>query len=159
DFLLFDWLRVQQLCERERYAEHGRESLNAVLDACEKLARERFAPLNRLIDEQEPRFENGRVVLPAAVKPALQAFVDSGLLLADLDAELGGMQLPAVIAMAGNAFFAKASIALHAYMMLTHGNAGLLLAHGTAKQREVFAQAELEGRWFGTMCLSEPQAG
>ncbi|XHS78302.1 acyl-CoA dehydrogenase [Burkholderiaceae bacterium UC74_6] len=159
DFLLFDWLRVQQLCERDRYAEHGRESFSAVLDACEKLARERFAPLNRLIDEQEPRFENGRVVLPAAVQPALQAFVDSGLLMADVDAEQGGMQLPAAIAMAGNAFFAKASVALHAYMMLTHGNAGLLLAHGSKKQIEVFAQAELEGRWFGTMCLSEPQAG
>ena len=159
DFLLFDWLRVQQLCERERYADHNRESFVAVLDVCEKVARERFAPLNRLIDEQEPRFENGRVVQPEGVKAALQAFVDSGLLMADVDAEHGGMQLPAVISMAGTAFFAKASIALQAYMMLTHGNAGLLLAHGSKKQIEVFANAELEGRWFGTMCLSEPQAG
>src|SRR5450756_610969 len=43
--------------------------------------------------------------------------------------------------------------------MLTHGNASLLMAHGTDRQREVFAAREFAGEWFGTMCLSEPQAG
>eukprot|EP01041_Mallomonas_annulata_P016856 gene16856-34995_t len=61
--------------------------------------------------------------------------------------------------MAGNAFFSKASVAMGGYAMLTSGNASLLMAHGTPLQREVFAKNEFAGRWFGTMCLSEPQAG
>jgi butyryl-CoA dehydrogenase len=69
------------------------------------------------------------------------------------------MQLPCVIEMAANAFFSKASVAMGGYAMLTSGNANLLMAHGTALQREVFAKNEFAGRWFGTMCLSEPQAG
>jgi len=43
--------------------------------------------------------------------------------------------------------------------MLTRGNAGLLMAHGTDRQQQVFAAREFAGEWFGTMCLSEPQAG
>jgi butyryl-CoA dehydrogenase len=69
------------------------------------------------------------------------------------------MQLPCVIEMAANAFFSKASVAMGGYAMLTSGNAGLLMVHGTPLQREVFARNEFAGRWFGTMCLSEPQAG
>ncbi len=72
---------------------------------------------------------------------------------------IGGMQLPCVIEMAANAFFTKASVAMGGYAMLTSGNANLLMAHGTPAQREVFAKKEFAGRWFGTMCLSEPQAG
>jgi alkylation response protein AidB-like acyl-CoA dehydrogenase len=72
---------------------------------------------------------------------------------------VGGMQLPCVIEMAANAFFSKASVAMGGYAMLTSGNASLLMAHGSPAQREVFAKNEFAGRWFGTMCLSEPQAG
>jgi butyryl-CoA dehydrogenase len=69
------------------------------------------------------------------------------------------MQLPCAVEMAANAFFSKASVAMGGYAMLTSGNASLLMAHGTPLQREVFAKNEFAGRWFGTMCLSEPQAG
>jgi butyryl-CoA dehydrogenase len=61
--------------------------------------------------------------------------------------------------MAANAFFKAASVSLSAYGLLTKGNANLLIAHGSERQKRVFAQAEFDGRWFGTMCLSEPQAG
>jgi butyryl-CoA dehydrogenase len=159
DFLLHDWLHVDALCERPRFAEHSRATFDAVLDTCERLAREKFAPFNRLVDTEEPRIEDGRVRLPQATHDALVAYAELGLLAASQDADVGGMQLPCVVEKAANAFFSQACIALGGYLMLTAGNAGLLLAHGTARQREVFARREFEGRWFGTMCLSEPQAG
>lgn len=159
DFLLFDWLQVETLCRRPRFAEHSRETFTAVLDTCERIARERFAPLNRLVDAQEPQFDGQQVTLPEGVGAALAAYVESGMLAAAQDMEAGGMQLPCTVEMAGNAFFSKASVGLSAYAMLTSGNANLLMAHGTPRQREVFARRELAGEWFGTMCLSEPQAG
>lgn len=159
DFLLFDWLQAGNLTARERFAEHSAETFAAVLDTCEKIAREKFAPFNRLADTQEPHFDGERVHLPQATHDATRAYAESGMLAAAQDYDVGGMQLPCVIEMAGNAFFSKASVAMGGYAMLTSGNASLLMAHGTPVQREVFAQHEFAGRWFGTMCLSEPQAG
>ena len=158
-FLLHDWLAVDQLCTRERYADHSRETFDAVLDSCERLARDKFAPFNRLLDTQEPRFDGERVHLPQATHDALRAYVDSGMLAASQDAEIGGMQLPCVVEKAGNSFFSQACIAMGGYAMLTVGNASLLVAHGTERQQQVFAAREFAGEWFGTMCLSEPQAG
>jgi len=159
DFLLHDWLGVSALIQRERYADHSAETFAQVLDTCERIARDKFAPFNRLSDTQEPHFDGERVHLPQATHDAMAAYVESGMLAAAQDYELGGMQLPCVIEMAANAFFSKASVAMGGYAMLTSGNANLLMAHGTRVQREVFAKNEFAGRWFGTMCLSEPQAG
>jgi alkylation response protein AidB-like acyl-CoA dehydrogenase len=159
DFLLHQWLDVQQLTTRARFADHSRETFDATLDACERIAREKFAPFNRLSDTQEPTFDGERVTLPQATHDALHAYVASGMLAAAQDTDVGGMQLPCTIEMAANAFFSEASVAMAGYAMLTSGNASLLMAHGTPQQRDVFARREFAGQWFGTMCLSEPQAG
>jgi len=159
DFLLYDWLKVDQLSERERFADHSRATFDAVLDTCERLARDKFAPFNRLLDTQEPHFDGERVHLPQATHDALHAYAATGMIAASQDAGIGGMQLPCVVEKAANAFFSQGCIAMGAYAMLTHGNAGLLMAHGTDKQQQVFAAREFSGEWFGTMCLSEPQAG
>lgn len=158
DFLLHDWLNVTTLCQRPRFADHGVETFAQVLDTSERIARERYAPFNRLVDTEEPRIDGEKVVLPQATHDAWKAYAESGLLAAAQDYAIGGMQLPYTVESAANAFFAKASVSIGAGM-LTVGNANLLMAHGTPRQQQVFAQAEFEGRWSGTMCLSEPQAG
>lgn len=159
DFLLHDWLKAEALCQRERHAEHSRETFDAVLDLSEKIANEQFAPINRLTDEHEPTFDGVTVTLPKETPLAMAAFNEAGLMAASKDVELGGMQLPTVVEIASMSFFYKASVSLAAYPMLTRGNANTILAHGTPKQIEVFAKGGFEGRTFGTMCLSEPQAG
>jgi len=163
DFLLYDWLGAQGLSERPRFAEHSRETFDAVLETCERMAREKYAPFNRLVDTQEPRTEPDpegglRVVLPQATHEAHLAYVASGMLSAAQDEALGGMQLPFTVEAAANSFFALASVSINT-SMLTVGNANLLMAHGSAAQQKVFAHNEFSGRWAGTMCLSEPQAG
>ena len=163
DFLLHDWLAVSELSSRARFADHDRGSFDAVLDICERIARDKFAPFNRLVDTQEPRTEvtadgSLRVLLPQATADAYRAYADSGMLSAAQTYEWGGMQLPYAVEAAANAFFAKASVSI-GFGMLTTGNANLLMAHGTPLQKEVFAKNEFSGRWAGTMCLSEPQAG
>ena len=159
DFLLNDWLDVEALTRRPRFADHSRETFASVLDTCERIAREKFAPYNRLADTEEPWFDGERVHLPEATHEAMRAYAESGMLAAAQDYELGGMQLPCVVEMAANSFFSKASVAMSGYAMLTNGNANLLMAHGSPTQKQVFARNEFAGRWFGTMCLSEPQAG
>jgi len=159
DFLLHDWLDVAALCERPRFAEHSRETFDSVLDTCERIAREKFAPFNRLADTEEPWFDGEKVNLPQASHDAARAYQQSGMLAAAQDYEIGGMQLPCVVEMAANSFFSKAGIGIGGGGMLTSGNANLLMAHGTPVQQDVFAKNEFAGRFSGTMCLSEPQAG
>ena len=156
DFLLYDWLNVETLTARERFADHSRETFTSVFDTCERIAREKFVPFNRLADTEEPHFDGERVVQPQAAHDAAKAFVESGMLAAAQDAEMGGMQLPCVIEMAANSFFSKASIGLGGGAMLTSGNANLLMAHGTEAQKDVFAKNEFSGRFFGTMNSEMP---
>jgi len=158
DFLLYDWLGAQSLTTRTRFADHSRETFDAVLDTCERIAREKYAPFNRTVDVQEPHFDGEKVILPQATYEARKAYAESGLLSAAQDYEIGGMQLPYAVEAAANSFFAAASISIGSNM-LTSGNANLLMAHGTDLQKQVFAANEFNGRWAGTMCLSEPQAG
>src|SRR5665647_1621869 len=158
DFLLYQWLAAESLNQRARFADHSRETFDAVLDTCERIAREKYAPFNRLVDTQEPRIEGEKVILPQATHDALKAYAQSGMLSAAQDYEMGGMQLPYTIEAAANSFFALASVSIGSGL-LTTGNANLLMVHGTALQKEVFAKNEFSGRFSGTMCLSEPQAG
>ncbi|MDP3351750.1 MAG: acyl-CoA dehydrogenase [Hydrogenophaga sp.] len=158
DFLLHDWLHVETLQQRERFADHSRETFDAVLDTCERIAREKYAPFNRLVDTHEPHFDGERVILPQATHDAQKAYAASGMLSAAQDYEVGGMQLPYTVEAAANAFFAMASVSIGSGM-LTTGNANLLMVHGTEAQKQVFALNEFSGRFSGTMCLSEPQAG
>ena len=159
EFQLYEWLNVGALTRAERYADHGRETYDAVLDACERLATEKFAPHYQKADRVEPQFDGERVTLIDEIGPALKAFADAGLPAATQDYERGGMQLPTVIEKAAWSYLCAANISTAAYPLLSLANARLLLHHGNAAQIAAFAEPQLRGEWFGTMCLSEPQAG
>jgi alkylation response protein AidB-like acyl-CoA dehydrogenase len=158
-FLLYDWLDAAALAGRARYADHCRETFEAALDTYEAIATQRFANHNKKADQNEPRIEGGRVVLVPEAGEAMRAFSQAGLMAAGHDYELGGMQLPCVVEKAGFAYLSAANIGTAAFALLTIGNANLLLAHGSREQRERWVRPQLQGRFFGTMCLSEPQAG
>ncbi|GAA1844624.1 acyl-CoA dehydrogenase [Pseudonocardia ailaonensis] len=163
EFLLHDWLHVEELTNRKRFAEHSRETIDAVLELAADLATEQFAPHNKRNDAEEPRFEQvdgvGYARLHPEVGPALATAAEAGLLSATMDAEVGGLQLPHVVGIAVAAWFQAANPGTWAYAMLTVANANLLVAHGSPEQVRAFVPPMLEGRFHGTMCLSEPQAG
>jgi alkylation response protein AidB-like acyl-CoA dehydrogenase len=159
DFLLHRWLDVTSLTARPRYAEHSRETFDAVLDLAARIATEHFAPHNRTADEHEPRMVDGRVEMVPEVAKALRVFTDAGLMAGTFDEDLGGLQLPHVVGQAVMAWFNAANVGTAAYPFLTMANARLLVAHGSAEQVDTFVRPMVEGRWFGTMALSEPQVG
>lgn len=159
DFLLFDVLMADQLCARPRYAGHDRAGFAAILDTAAKIAVDAFAPHAAKSDANEPQFIDGRVVLIPEIKSALQLYIDAGLMGASFDEADGGLQVPVVISQALSAMFYGANIATAAYPMLTIGAANLLARFGNAQQKATYLAPMIAGRWFGTMCLSEPQAG
>jgi len=159
EFLLYEWLDVAALCQRPRYADHSRETFDGALETAERIATEVFLPHRRKSDVEEPEFDGERVHLIPEVQASFKAFAEAGLLAAAQDYEFGGMQLPAVVDKACFAYVLAANVGSAGYPLLTAANANLLLAHGSPAQVEAFARPQLAGRFAGTMCLSEPQAG
>jgi butyryl-CoA dehydrogenase len=159
EFLLYEWLDVEALTTRPRFAEHSRETFDAFLEVSARIAEREFANHNRKSDLEEPRFDGERVHVIEEVATALTAFNASGLLAGAMDEQYGGLQLPHVVNRACFAWFQAANIATSAYPLLTMGNANLLLSHATPEQIDTYVRPMIEGRFTGTMCLSEPQAG
>lgn len=159
DFLLFDWLRIEELTRRGRFAEHSRETFSDTLDLCEQLATRYFAPHNKKSDAHEPTFDGTKVTIIGEVKEALAACADAELIGMAMDYDLGGAQLPATVAQAGFAWLFAANVSTAGYPMLTMANANLLAKFGSEEQLAAFVKPMLAGRFFGTMCLSETQAG
>src|SRR5437762_5681097 len=159
EFQLFEVLDMDSLRERPRFAQHSRETMLAAIDTALAIAEEKFAPHNRKADEQEPTFQGGRVHLIPEGKEALAAYIAAGFLAAGEDYEQGGMQLPTSVRGACQAIFAAANVGTTAYVSLTAGNAALLAAFASPEQKERYLKHLLSGRFFGTMAMTEPQAG
>lgn len=159
DFLLFDWLHVDELTRRARFAEHSRETFTDTLDLCEQLATRYFAPHNKKSDAHEPTFDGVAVTVIPEVKEALAACADAELIGMAMDYAVGGSQLPVTVAQAGFAWLMAANVSTAGYPMLTMANANLLAKFGSPEQIDAFVKPMISGRFTGTMCLSETQAG
>ena len=158
-FELYEVLDAEALTQRERFAEHNRETFEAAIDTARGIAEALFAPHNRKHDEHEPQYVDGAAVLIPEVKPALDAFLEAGFLNATRGFEAGGMQLPNLLSQACFAHFQAANCATSFYAMLTMGVANLIENFGDETQQRLFLQPMIEGRYFGTMALTEPHAG
>jgi len=159
DFLLFEWLGVDELTKHERFAEHSRETFEGLLDLCEQLAERYFATHNKKGDTNEPSFDGEKVTTIPEVKEAWDAFAQADLLGIAMDERFGGAQLPVAVAQAAFAWFSAANVSTAGYIFLTMASANLLAKFGTDEQIESFLQPILSGRFSGTMALSETQAG
>ncbi len=158
-FELYEVLDALSLTQRERFAEHNRETFDAAIGTARSIAEKYFAPHNRKADENEPRYENGAAVLIPEVKPAVDAFLQAGFLNAARSFEDGGMQLPTLLSQACFAHFQAANAGSTSYPFLTMGAANLIESFGSEEQKQRFLQPMIEGRFFGTMALTEPHAG
>ena len=107
-FMLYEFLNCESLCERERYADHNRESFDAAIATARSIAERYFLPIRGKVDRNEPRFEDGRVVMLPEVQQAVQAATDAGFVSATADYDVGGMQLPLAVDAAANAWLSAA---------------------------------------------------
>ena len=159
DFIFYEALGLDKLLQSDRYADYDRESLDAMFDLCQSIAEEEFLPCAGKLDANEPQFVDGQVETIPEVKQAIAAFKEAGLCASGYDADVGGMQLPWMVDQALNGMFVCANNPIHIYLFLTQGVANMLNACGSDELKDKYLGPLVEGDWFGTMCLSEPQAG
>ncbi|MDQ2858869.1 MAG: acyl-CoA dehydrogenase [Candidatus Eremiobacteraeota bacterium] len=159
DFQLFDVLDVEKLLVLPHFAEHDGATLRAILDTAYELAGDYYAPCAAELDAFPFELRDGEVATPQSLKRAVGAYVDAGFMGTSFLVEHGGLQLPWTLASAAGIVFNAANGSANAYAFLTVGAAHLLAAFGSDEQRERWMRPMIEGRFFGTMALSEPQAG
>ena len=160
DFTLYEWLGIEHLLDRPAFADHSRETFDALLDLSERLAVEKYLPTLKEGDRHEPWLDaQGEVHVLPAIRDALAATAEAGLFASGFPAELDGLSVPATVYWAAMGQLKAGSVSATGFMMLTVANARLIAAFGTPAQVAAFAAPQIAGRWFGTMCLSEPQAG
>jgi butyryl-CoA dehydrogenase len=159
DFQLYDVLGLGELLRTPYFAEHDRATLDAILDAAYDIATDYYAPLAAELDAYDFKLVDGAIATPDGLKAAMNAIVEAGFLGASFPSALGGLQLPSTMFTAASLVFSAANNNANAYAFLTVGAAHLLAAFGDEEQRRRWMTPMIEGRYFGTMALSEPQAG
>jgi alkylation response protein AidB-like acyl-CoA dehydrogenase len=159
DFQLHDVLGLGELLRTPYFGDHDRATLDAILDAAYDIATDYYAPLAAELDAYDFKLVDGAIATPDGLKAAMNAIVEAGFLGASFPAALGGLQLPSTMFTAASLVFSAANNNANAYAFLTVGAAHLLAAFGDEEQRRRWMTPMIEGRYFGTMALSEPQAG
>lgn len=158
-FLLYELLDTEGLLARPRYAEHSRAVFDATLETARRVAATWFANHNAKGDANEPTFDGKAVHLIPETKAAWDAFAGAGFLAAHYDFDEGGMQMPEVILRAVMAYMHAANIATTGYPFLALGAANLIHAFGSEAQKQTFLPPMREGRFAGTMAMTEPGQG
>lgn len=159
DFMLYELFDVESLNKRERYQDHNRETFDAAIETAKTVAEKYFLPIRMKVDNQQPTFDGVRVDLPHEIKEGIDAVVDAGLASPTADYDMGGMQLPLVVASAATAYLSAAGSTMLGYTGLTNANANLIDAHGTEEQKTKWVEPLRSGRFAGTMAMTEPGAG
>jgi alkylation response protein AidB-like acyl-CoA dehydrogenase len=140
---------------------HNRELIDAVLDEAARFNEQVLAPLNASGDEEGCRYDKATasVTTPKGFKEAYRQYADGGWAGLTAPEHHGGQGLPHVVGALVKEMIDAANIAWGIYPLLSQGATDALEHHGDQWQQEVFLKPLVEGRWTGSMCLTEPQAG
>jgi len=161
-FALFDVLGAESTLTALRGGEaHSRDLIDAVLEEAGRLSEQLLAPTNGPADEEGCHFDKATqtVTTPKGFKEAFKQFAEGGWTGLTNPEAYGGQALPGVLGTATTEIFQSGNLAWSLYPLLSEGATHAMEMHGEEWQRERYMKPIVEGRWTGTMCLTEPQAG
>jgi alkylation response protein AidB-like acyl-CoA dehydrogenase len=160
-FVLFDVLGAQALFARLGFTDATPDIVDAVLEEAARFNETVLAPLNRIGDEVGCSFDpaTGDVATPAGFKQAYAQYVEGGWAGLTSPTEFGGQNMPHAAGVALKEMIDAANLAWGNFPLLSHGATEALMHHGEAWQQEAFLKPIVEGRWTGTMCLTESHCG
>ena len=160
-FVLDDVLDAQSLFARLGHADATPDVVDAVLEEAARFSGSVLAPLNAVGDQQGCRHDpaTGDVTTPEGFKAAYLQYVEGGWTGLTAAPEFGGQGLPHLVGTMVSEMINSANLAWGNFPLLSHGAVEALRQHGEDWQREVFLKPLIEGRWTGTMCLTEPHCG
>lgn len=159
-FLLFDIHGVQDLFQYDYFAHLDREQVAMMIDAAKALADRDMYPFFKEMDEQPVHYTgDGKVWSHPQLRTIIRNAAEQSWIGGELPFDMGGLQLPQMVYNAAHHIFQAANNGTQGYISLTTGAARLIINYGTPEQVNTFIPPMLDGRWQGTMALTEPQAG
>lgn len=158
-FQLFDVAKIDEILDGEAWQGLDRSTIESLLDTTEKLAADHFQPSAKKADEIEPEFIDGKVVMIPEAQTAIDAYIEAGFMGSGFEPEHGGTGLPESVIQGLFFILASANVSYTGYGLLTTAAGRLLAKFASEDQKQRYLIPMIEGRYFATMCLSEPHAG
>lgn len=158
-FLLQDYLKIEQYKSVPGFADCGPELMNPVIDEAAKLCEEVLFPINQSGDKQGLRYDNGRVIMPDGFKEAYDTYVNGGWPSFTCDPAYGGQGLPEVLNMPLMEMVCSSNLSFGLTPGLSHGAYNAIMLHASDELKKKYLPKLVSGHWSGVMCLTEPQAG
>lgn len=158
-FVLHELLSVATLTDLPGYEEASPDVVDAVIEEAARIAETALFPINRSGDQAGCVYENGVVRTPDGFKEAYDTFVDGGWVGLAADPEYGGQGLPKTVKLVVDEMVCSANLSFSTYPGLSAGAYNAIAAHAEDWIKELYLPKLAQGRWSGTMCLTEPQCG
>lgn len=158
-FWLFELLDAESIITEPAFDGVTRSDIEQMIDTAMQMGESQFEHMPHFLDENEPEFDGSQVILTDEHKKVIRSYLDSGFASAGQPTEYGGMGLPNVVSKAVLTPIDSLGGSAFGYVFLTNAAAYMLSIVGNDEQKARYLPPMIEGRWFGTMALSEPQAG
>lgn len=158
-FILHGVHPIQDVLEKEHFADHDRESIDMFIQSVKDFSDQELYPYFQEMDTDPARFEDGKIVVHPQVGNYMRKAGEMGLIAGSFDYEDGGLQIPSMAHTAAAYIMDAANNHMPGYGGLTLGAAELILHFANQELKEKYTPKMLSGEWAGTMCLTEPQAG
>lgn len=158
-FLLKEVLSIQEHCQKLGFDDLNDELITAIIEEAAKLGTDLLAPLNREGDTKGARLSSQEVITTPGFKEAYTTFIQSGWPSLTAKVEFEGQGLPIALGRVVDEIWLSSNLAFSLCPMLSQGAIEAIVAHGASELKSAFLPSMIEGKWTGTMNLTEPQAG
>lgn len=158
-YLLFDVQGLDEIFDQPRFQDFDREAVELLLESVKAFADKEMFPVFREMDEKPAVYQDGTVIAHEALKTMFDFAGELGIIGGTFDHEVGGLQMPTTVSQAAYFILDSANNHLDGYVALASGAARLIASFGNDALKGTYIPPMLEGKWGGTMCLTEPQAG
>ena len=145
--------------EIEKYKEVNSELVKDILEEAAKISQNLILPLAKSGDESPPILENGVVRTSPGYKEAYKKFIEDGWISLSCDPKYGGQGMPKTVSTFFDEMLSSTSLAFKLYSELTIGAYNCILRHASEEIKDTYLPKMVEGKWSGTMCLTEPVCG
>ena len=158
-FMLYEVHGLEKMLDKKRFEDYDKEAIDLFIESIKEFSDRELYPVFKEMDENPAYYEDGKIYVHEKVKTLMYQGGEMGIISASFDYKDGGMQMPLLAHTAAMFILEAANNHLPGYAGLTQGAAELIIHFADEDLNKKYVPNMLSGKWGGTMCLTEPQAG